>query len=129
MIALDPNATTTFCLPTHSNAPEGERPEFVARFLTAREWATAQRRIREAGDVEHDDIEKGVEHLVETLRPILVGWKRIRGRDGREFDEFEIDRLPDVLTLIELWDLVYASLDAIQLAETDLKKSASPSQS
>mgnify|MGYP007071673462 CR=1 FL=1 len=97
---LDPGARFELVLDSDAEKPEGERPTFVFRVLSMREWS-------EAADQEKPSLA--------ILKAALCDWKNMAGI------EFDKERLEDVLDHLEAVEL----LDALQVSYTDKKKSSS----
>ena len=122
-LACDPNAVVNFTHPRDAHLPEAERPVYRARFMTCREWQTlfdlpASEPTWQARS----------DYLDRILSMAMVGWSGVRDPAGNVIP-FEVPRINEALTRTEKDELVGAMLDAITLAEADLKKSASQSAS
>jgi len=125
-IACDPERRVAFSL-TLDKAEQGESaPIFYARFITCRQRMRMVELNREAIDADSDA--DGQAKVLEALSIILTGWEKLVDQDNRPVP-FEMDRLLDVLTDIELWELFMASMAAVRMEERELKKSASQSLS
>ncbi len=122
MIASDPDQTVDVSLKLDGN--KLEKPVFTFRFLTCRQVLAVQRLLKTARDSENGDQEACVRCLVDAVKTGMVGW-RIPGDSGT----FDPERLPDLLTPSELWELAYQTIDAVTLKEIDLGKSVSLSGS
>lgn len=103
--------------------PDGERPTFRARYMTAREHARYMALIAEVAEAADD--EQRLKLLVEAIAIALVGWKHLPVKDQK----FDLQRLPDLLTRGELIELVEEILRKTELGSADRKKSDSPSPS
>ncbi len=122
-LASDPNAVVSFTHPRDARMPEADRPVYRARFMTCREWQTlfdmpASEPTYQARNA----------YLDRILGMALVGWSNLRDPAGNAIP-FDVPRINDALTRTEKDELVSVMLDSIQLAEADLKKSASRSAS
>ena len=122
-IANDPAAHYDYIL-------EGDRdkdpaPVFVLRHLTCRQW---HRAIELEGEFKQAH---GVGEQLETGYKVvglgLGGWRDMTGADG-EAIPFDLEALPDLVTLGELTELMQAVL-AQAIDPEDKKKSESPSPS
>uniref|UniRef100_A0A6M3K7E6 Uncharacterized protein n=1 Tax=viral metagenome TaxID=1070528 RepID=A0A6M3K7E6_9ZZZZ len=71
-----------------------------------------------------NDNAKGLEHLLNAFKVILIGWRHVVNRKGDPV-EFRVEELADLLTMRELWELIYELLNAMRLKEDDLKNSDS----
>lgn len=125
MIAIDPNQAVDYTLKIDADKPVKDRPTFVLRFLTARQW------IRFIGILERIDAlaeqkknDEALDAGVEAMALLVTGWRNIPGDPP-----FDVKQLPDVLTDAGFWELLYGGRNAILLTENDRKKSASPSAS
>lgn len=106
MIAFDPELTVAF---------EAAGVAGVTRYLTARQEQLAETQRQaywEDGDVAH------------LLTALQVGHVSMTRPADKTLDD-----LADLLTALELHELVVAKLRAVALSEIDRKKSASPSAS
>lgn len=119
-ICSDPQATAEFWLKVDENKPASERPVFVCRFLTARQIREVRRLVKSAYE-EKDDAEAAA-LLDKSLAIGIVGWRNYPG-------EFSIERIADVLSESEQWELAWSWPLAVSVAEKDRKGSASPSPS
>lgn len=127
MNALDPECTAVVELESYGHRPAAARPRFRAHYLTARDWLRYRDLLRQAPDTPD---EQGLERLTAALALALVGWENVADSGGPvAFSSAAVQRLPDLLTFAELWELAYGVLKAVQLSEADRKKSASPSPS
>jgi hypothetical protein len=120
MIALDPNQTVEFCLPADEAVDPATRAVFVTRYLTARQWLAYDRLLSEA--IGSEVLDERVAKLTAAIELGLVGWRNVPL-------PFAAGAIPDALTLDEIHELAAALWRAIQLAESDRKKSPSRSQS
>lgn len=124
MIAMDPQQQIPISLKSDQAKPAASRPTFYARVLTAREHAQASRLLDEAA--KPGDAEASLNSLVALAKVTLQGWARVQDRGGNGV-AFAPERLPDLLTTNELWELAVASITASSVTEDDKKKSESPS--
>jgi len=126
MITLDPNATIIFTLPAFEDRPEGERPRFETRALTAREASAIPAELERINSLPPG---QQCDALVALVGPYL---RRIESQEllpNRTRTRFEPSQLPDVLSLDELFTLPLLVLTASRLTGDDRKKSGSPSAS
>lgn len=119
-LSLNPNATVPVSLDSDKQLPE-PRPEFLCRFLTCAQQADMLGKLDDAF-CERDMIARRPK-LREALLVSVTGWRNMGDRSS---DPQNIDAL---LTEDEMFELGYAALTAIRLAEQDKKKSASQSKS
>ncbi|MCK4340291.1 MAG: hypothetical protein KAY37_01035 [Phycisphaerae bacterium] len=122
MIALDPQATVEFCLDAWPGVPD-QRPAFIAHYLTCRQNIEYDKLLDRASELKPAE---GLPVLLEAIGLGLVGWRNVCDRSGRPL-EFEVGLLGDLLTWHELWELAGRVLSETSLAESDRKKSLSPS--
>jgi len=100
---------------------------FICRYLTARESMKVEALMEEKpGDP--GDRMAYLGQLVEAAALGLVGWEGVTDEHGAAV-AFEPGRLPDLLSLRELQELVWKKLAEVTLSEGDQKKSESPSAS
>ena len=105
-LALDPNQTVTFTIPT---APE---LSLTTRHLTVRQRMQYAVLLEEAVKAESQEVETA--NLCEALKLCQL--------------TPAADTLIDTLTLGELWDVCYGVLHETTLREVDIKKSVSLSR-
>lgn len=122
---LHPDDTFDFWFEDDAELPEAERPTFVYRYRSAREWMEFSRKRKDAAA-------KTDEEYLAALKAFasegLVGWRNVR-LFGGEVVEFDPSRLDEIMTLAELMDLTNSLASAATLRFMDKKKSASRSQS
>ena len=125
-IGISPDQTYPVYLRTDCDKPEAERPAFLFRYLTvrkAREVDDLMRRISEVVDRKDEGRLDMLDGLAAQVMAIsLAGWRNIRA-------PYSLEALDDVVTWGEKWELIFAFRGAGQLAEADLKKSASAARS
>lgn len=126
MIAMDPKQTATFHLLSDAETPEAERPVFVTRHLTCREKLDFRKLANQAAETKEDT--EAIELVLKAIGMGLVDWRQVRGPKG-DLVPFAVASLPGLLTDMEVWEVVEGILTATSLAEADLKKSASQSDS
>lgn len=118
-LCADPNQTTTFHLESDEGVPPDKRAAFETRFLTARQWQQVNDLLEKARAA------KGAEALDLLVKAISVGVVGAKGMPGQAPSvAVPPVNFPDVLTNGELWEVVYGMLLAVQLSESDRKKSA-----
>lgn len=122
-LASDPNAVVSFTHPRDAHMPEAERPVYRARFMTCREWQTLFDLPASDGTFKGRS-----DYLDRIIAMAMVGWSNLKDPAGNGIP-FDVPRINDALTRTEKDELVSAMLEAITLAESDLKKSASQSES
>jgi len=125
-LALDPEKKFDLVLETDAERPPEERPTFVFRFLTGREWKKVAA-IQESID-EGMKGSEAIDRIFEALALGVVGWRNIRGRDGRPIP-FAAESLDLALTVKEAAELAARMLAQTDAGGEDRKKSASPSPS
>jgi hypothetical protein len=120
MIALDPQETVDFSLDVDAAKPAHNRPTFVAKFMTGREEAKVQRLWREATQKEGDE---RLDLLAQAAAVGLVGWRNVSSGDGRPI-LFDPLKLPDIVTISGLSEILSKMCTETALKESDKKKSA-----
>ena len=123
-ICSDPQREpASFHLDIDEPIAEAERPTWLARFITCRQSQRIAELMRSSADAE--DPEGEVEAVLTAISLIVVGWRNVTDAAGQTVD-FDLDRLPDLLTNIEIWELMYKAIGAVKLDEIAKKKYASP---
>jgi hypothetical protein len=117
-IVLD-GGTVDYSLPYDATKPEADRPAFICKYLTCREYIQHERIAKQMAE-EPDELKKD-EHADAAIKLIVSGVKNMGGKT--------LDETLAVLTLGEKTELVWGALNAILLSERDKKKSPSRSQS
>jgi len=123
-LALDPNETFDLVLETDREKPDP--PAFVFRYMTEREF------LAHAAIGDDDELRSGLssaeamDRVHAALAANLVGWRNLRSREGEPIP-FAPQRLPDLLTVGEMWELYYGARR--QNRVEDDEKNASGSQS
>jgi hypothetical protein len=125
-IACNPRHTTWFSLTVDQPEPEESRPAFRARFLTADQVMEVRQLIVDASNEGTDAKAKPI--LAQAIAKGVTGWRNMRDPDGNPVD-FSIDSLSRVLTVLEMYEVAGAQIDATGMREADAKKSVSPSAS
>jgi hypothetical protein len=125
-LALDPNATLRIVLQSDLQKVEKERPYFLFRHLSCRQWSELIKKIDAIDESATGD--KAMARLFDILKWGLITWgNMLDPATGREiaFDAAYLDRL---LTLPEIWELIFRWRNqGVEVA--DLKKSVSQSPS
>ncbi len=116
-VCADPNATATFHLKSDADKPTGSRPEFIVRFVTARQMREARKLARQAYEEKDDD--KAAELMDKQYAIGLVGWNNYGG-------DFSVSAISDKLTTVEQWELLWGWMNAVVVAENDRKGPDSP---
>jgi hypothetical protein len=127
VIALDPDETAEIVLKLPWRKPAGERPTFIAHFMTSRELSRYLKLIEQARAIPREEMEKEDPLLVEAFRLALVGWRNVVDRDRKDvaFTAIDVGRLPELLTYRQKWALANAIPDELDLAEKEKKASDS----
>ncbi len=123
-LALEPDQTIEISLKIDETKPPETRPAFIVRFMSSRD----RRRVREQIDAAMAaDNDEAAEQAIRTALQIgLTSWLRLKTPGGDNIP-YDPDRLPDLLTDLEMWELVGLLLEKTRLAELDRKNSGSPS--
>ena len=120
-LALDPTETFDFVLDSDKGKPAA--PALVFHHLTRREVRKADELY---GRLKASTDEGETEGLLdEVIRLGLVGWKNMRGRDGKDVP-YSGDP-DDVLTLEEKWEVAFRYVTHGLELESKKKRSPSPS--
>lgn len=123
-LALDPEQKIVISLQLDQNKSEEVRPSFIVRFLSGRDRRKISENINEALKSKSDDDSEKL--IFDAVKIGLVGWKNIVNRAG-EVIPFDINLLPEILTDLEMWELIGLMLKKTRLSEIDLKNLESPS--
>lgn len=114
--ALDPDNRFDLWLDTDADKPEAERPVFVGKYLTGREFERMDAVTRGASD---NDTTATVMAFYAALRIGIVDWRNMP-------EEFDAEKLADYLTPGEAAELLKKLGERISLSGDDPKGSASP---
>lgn len=121
MIALDPAQTFVVELPVVGG---GTPFRCTCSFPTCRQWIRMDELMRLAREEEGGaTLPERIGFLVQAVRLVMVDAPDCPGSGTPEADPAA------VLTITELWELVYLILHESRLQEADRRKSASPSRS
>lgn len=120
-ISLDPQATVDVSLESDAGKPPDARPTFLCRFLTVKAHLRVGKLLRDAAGAGEADKANGL--LTEALSLCVAGWRNMGGHG-----DYSPDKLDEVLTVSEKWELAAAASTAPTLSEQDRKGSASPSE-
>lgn len=120
-IACDPEQTVWISLAVDADKPEPERPQFRCRYLTAAQ-------VRRVGTLINDAIEAGADSkaakmVAEAVLLGVNGWRNMTDPSGEPL-EFDPERLSDILTVTEQFELAGLTVSETRLSEYDRKKSA-----
>lgn len=127
-IAIDPLQKFKISLSSDIDKPEAERPAFIYRYATGRQWLEAKdfdRKIKEAKsdkDMPFDTISD----LFDKLRFKLIGWENMNDPETGEPISFNPAKLEDILTMSEAFELLGLCLQQ-RVSEDDKKKLESQS--
>lgn len=109
-IALDPNERVRLVLASDAGKPEGERPTFIFRHLTARQWREAAGMQDRFADAESGGEALGI--VLDFLAGKLAGWENmIRASDNGEPAKpipFAAEKFDELITLGEAMELLMA---------------------
>jgi hypothetical protein len=124
-LALDPNETIWVNL--DSDEKKNPRPEFEIRFLTRRELSRAARLVDESRDTQ-GTYDEAHAKLDQALAVGVVGWRNVSDRAGKAIP-FSADKLDDILTGGEKYELAELMIQKPRLSEAEKKSSGSPATS
>lgn len=118
-ISFDPDATFRITLATDADKPDGQRPAFVFRYMTNREWSRVEELFAEADKA--STTREYVDRVNEALRIGLVGWEHMVDLDGQEipYANEDMDR---VTTAVDSNELRARLFEESSASEIDLKK-------
>lgn len=128
-LALDPEATFELVLETDQDKPEGERPTFICRYLSNRDW----QRIAHVNDnmqqIKEDasGVEEVLERLADALDRAVVNWRNMTDPQTGEEIPFSKENINRVLTVREVSELLQKVMKRNQLGPDAKKNSASRS--
>src|SRR5258706_8660791 len=117
-LALDTDQTFDYVLENDQDKT-GDKPTFVFRFLSARDWAKVRRMFDQADKDENDGYVSG---NIEALRIPLVSWRNVV-LDGKVL-AFNPDDLDLVLSAADLGELSVSLLGKMTQEEFERKNSA-----
>ena len=120
MLALDPNETCEVRLTTDAEAV------FLCRFLTLRELRSYRRLGDDRDALAAMSMQQADDAIVEALAGVLTGWRGVHPPGGSDVP-YAPERIPDVLSRPELWQLYYAVQSQSRLGTEEKKDSGSPS--
>ena len=92
-LALDPDATFDVVLKTDEGKPASERPTFVYRHVSGRDWKP---RLEQLVKAEQGDPGANIDGIFNALRCGLAGWRHMvdpKTKQEIPFDPVELDRL------------------------------------
>lgn len=130
LIALDPQQKFDLVLDYYQRLPEGQQPALVCRYLSyraQRAYVLALAEVEKTWRESNGDMDLG-ELLRPVWEPVVMGWKNFTAADGTPIP-FDLAKVGEVLTEEELWEVSFRLKRASELAELELKKSISQSQS
>lgn len=112
-IAIDPDQTVDYVLKHDAKKPPESRPVFVCRALSRRESRRVIGMV-EAAHAERDDA-ASYQKLIDALRVGVVGWR------GMPIP-FDLDRIDEICTDGELWELAWGYPLGANLTSDDRSK-------
>lgn len=122
--SLDATSTTRHALATDQDKPPDRRPTFELRELTGKQMR-AVAAVYDSVD-EASTAGEAVDGLFSALRQVVAGWRHMATPEGDELP-FDPDRLEELLTPAEAFELLGAAMNASMLGPADRKKFESPS--
>src|SRR5690606_36961978 len=115
-VALDPNKRFEVVLESDKSLPDKQRPTFIFRHLTAREFMSSADdcdALSQSGSGR-----QALDSILSRLGKGIVGWRNMNGI------EFSADKLADLLTVQEAGELLSAMVKGNQVEAQDAGKSA-----
>lgn len=103
--ALDPNSRFPVTLASDADKPEAERPVFLARYLSGRDWE----RVSELAEGEPVSVKQMLDPVYEGLAIGIAGWRNMVDGSGTSLD-YSPDLLRSVLDPGEARELLMAVL-------------------
>jgi len=125
-LAADPNQTIEIVLQSDKNLPPETQPVFYFKYLTCRKWKAFLALREKMKDVK--TVAEVVDVAIEILSLNLCGWKNVVAADGTKV-EFSLDKIEDILSPDDIYDLMTVEKEQQTLSADDKKKLDSPSQS
>ena len=125
-LALDPEATFGFSLASDRDKPAETRPTFMFRHRTLRESMAFDRKMAEVAGPGQS--EAAGQTLIDGILEGLAGWRSMIGPDGRLMP-FDPDKLADIVTAAEAWELYYGMVSGGGATADEMGKSESQSPS
>lgn len=127
-IACDPDQTIPLWLASDKAVAEKERPTYVFRFLSGRQWRKLlglTQRVQDGKEVA--EVLAVLDEVKTLLASRLDGFRRVRDEDGLEV--MAVADALDILQGNELMELAHGLLVANTIGTEEKSKSASPSGS
>lgn len=136
-LASDPDATFEFSLELDKDKPPASRPVFICRFMSSRkrrEYVRLRSEMMIALTTPSDDAgRRAFELAVQAIRLVVVDWRNfywppgftdIKGANiGGQQAMFTDDAVTDILTDMEIAELLGSLIEATQLGEKEKKAS------
>ncbi|MEO6077869.1 MAG: hypothetical protein ABIP54_03715 [Candidatus Andersenbacteria bacterium] len=120
-IAISTSDTFQFVLLTDQS--KQDKPTFIFRYLSAKEYRQTAKLFTEREEVKTiDDLDKLGNRTITVLKSYLKDWRNITDRDGKPM-AYDPERLEDILSQLELREFEDRFLSEMVLNEHDLKKS------
>lgn len=118
--ALEPGDTFEVVLDYDKEKPAAERPTFIYRAMSCREFRTFKPNWD--GSVDGPSLDA----LLKSAKDNLVGWRNMLDPESREPIPFDLAEFDKIVTPLEAWELVNLSAMGQEVSADDKKKSASP---
>jgi len=125
MLALDPRETFEVLVASEEGTPDATRSRFTFRYLSAREFRKVNALAGEYEALKALSSDQVLDRLTAALRVNLVGWC-VREVDT-ESVPFDLEKLEDICTVSELWELFDAARRQSRLDGPEKNASGSPS--
>lgn len=127
-IAIDPLQKFKAVLLSDRDKSEGERPAFIYRYATGRQWLAAREFDQQIKNAKTDNEMPfdTIAELFDKLRFKLIGWEHMNDPDTGEPIKFDPAKLEDLLTMTEAFELLGLCLQQ-RVSDSDKKKLESPS--
>jgi len=106
-LALDPDKKQRIVVESDKEKPRGIQPAFFFKHLTSRQW----NEVAEYSDnlESSEGFQQAYESIFAVLNKYIIGWENMFDSEGAEI-LFDVDKLPDVIGMVELQEVVVALL-------------------
>lgn len=111
-LLLEPKQRYAVVLESDKDKPKETRPVFWAYALSARESIAQQKSVEEITSDEQG---------LDFVKPLIVGWDNMLDADSNLI-EYDVDRLGDIVTTSEVWELFRKINANNHVLEDDKKK-------
>jgi hypothetical protein len=124
-LAADPNQTFEYVLVSDRQMPVEKRPVFFIKYLTTRQWRHLMEFREKIKTLTTS--QEITELAIEIVKPNIMGWRNIFDSQGQPI-KFSADKIEDVLSNEDFYELMGAERSQQSLSVEDKKKLDSQSQ-